>query len=323
METNFPISVIIPTYNRADSLQVTLHSLAGQTLSPDGYEVVVVDDGSVDHTAQVIQQQYLFNLTYLKPNHIGATLARNLGAKHSHGALMIFVDDDIEMTPRLLEILLQSHKTHDRAIIVGNLIPAKRSDPKVDQISMSSPHSEPVCSPICFTMCLSGLISVKSKDFYSIGMFQDPTGGWPNWDDIDLGYRAQRAGFKLLRNSAAIGIHHDASVGSLEQQALRAYNASASVVRLFQKYPDIQSCFPMFRDKTPVDWRQNEPSLVLRKLSRRILSARPVLWIMMQLVKILEALRAPSILQRPLQRWVVGAFMCRGFQRGLKQYRDA
>ncbi len=323
METTFPISVIIPTYNRADSLQVTLHSLARQTLSPHEYEVVVVDDGSVDHTAQVIQQQYLFNLTYLKPHHLGATLARNLGARHSHGELMIFADDDIELAPRVLEILLQSHTVHEQAIIVGNLIPARRTDPKVDQNSMLSPPSEPVCVPISFALCLCGLMSVHSEDFYSLGMFQDPTGGWPNWDDIDLGYRAQRAGFKLLRNSAAIGIHRDASLDSLEQQALRAYNASASAVRFFQKYPDIQSCFPMFRDKTPIDWRQNEPPLVLRKLSRRFSSLRPVLWVLIQLAKILASLHAPSILQRPLQRWVVGACSFRGFQRGLKQYRDA
>jgi len=322
METSFSISVIIPTYNRADSLQVTLHSLARQTLSPDGYEVVVVDDGSVDNTTQVIHQQYPFTLTYVKQNHQGATLARNLGATHNHGELMIFADDDIELAPSVLEILLEAHKVHDRAIIVGDLIPAQRSDTKVDQISKLSPHSEPVCVPISFAECFSGLISVKSENFFSLGMFQDPTGGWPNWDDIDLGYRAQRAGFNLLRNSAAIGIHHDAWEESLENQALRGYNASASAVRLFQKYPEIQSCFPMFRDKTPIDWRQNERSLVLRKLSRRFSSMRPVLWIMMQLAKILESLHAPSILQRPLQRWVVGAFIFRGFHRGLNQYGD-
>jgi glycosyltransferase involved in cell wall biosynthesis len=323
METNFPISVIIPTYNGAASLQVTLRSLAGQTLATNDYEVIVVDDESVDHSTEMLQQQYPFKLTSIKQIHQGATLARNLGARHSRGALMIFVDDDIELAPRVLEIFVEAHKVYHRAIIVGALIPAQRSKPNVDQISMLSQRLEPACMPISFTICLSGLISVKSDDFYSLGMFQDPTGGWPNWDDIDFGYRAQRAGFKLLRNSTAIGIHHDASAENIEHQALRSYNASVSAVRLFQKYPEIQPCFPMFRDKTPIDWRRNEPMLVLRKLSRRLSSLRPILWIMMQLAKTLETLHAPSILRRPLQRWVVGAFMCRGFQRGLEQYRDA
>jgi glycosyltransferase involved in cell wall biosynthesis len=323
MDTNFPISVIIPTCNRAALLQVTLHSLAEQTLAFDEYEVIVVDDESADHTAEMVQQQYAFKLTSIRQNHQGATLARNLGARHSRGALMIFVDDDIELVPSVLEKLLQAHKVYDRSIIVGDLIPAQRSNLKVDQNSILSPRPEPVCVPICFTMCLSGLISVKSEDFYALGMFQDPTGGWPNWDDIEFGYRAQRAGFKLLRNSKAIGIHHDASAENIEHQALRSYNASASAVRLFQRFPEIQSCFPMFRDKTPIDWRRNETSLVLRKLFRRLSSLRPVLWVMMQLAKILETLSAPSILRRLLQRLVIGAFMCRGFQRGLSKYRDA
>jgi glycosyltransferase involved in cell wall biosynthesis len=54
METRLPaISVIIPTFNRAESLSATLESLAAQTLPRRRYEVVVVDDGSKDATPKV------------------------------------------------------------------------------------------------------------------------------------------------------------------------------------------------------------------------------------------------------------------------------
>lgn len=42
---------------------------------------------------------------------------------------------------------------------------------------------------------MTGLIAIKKSDFFGLGMFQDPTGGWPNWDDVDFGYRAVKVGF--------------------------------------------------------------------------------------------------------------------------------
>lgn len=56
------VSVIIPTYNRRESLQRTLESLAQQTFSTDDFEVIVVDDGSTDSTAQIQQIEWPFTL---------------------------------------------------------------------------------------------------------------------------------------------------------------------------------------------------------------------------------------------------------------------
>src|SRR5688500_1576779 len=99
------VSVIVPTYNRKDSVLRTLGSLSRQTLSTDFYEVIVVDDGSVDETAGIATQEFPFTLRYLSQENRGATKARNHGAVESRGDVLVFIDDDVTVSPQALEAL--------------------------------------------------------------------------------------------------------------------------------------------------------------------------------------------------------------------------
>lgn len=87
------VGVIIPTRNRADLLHHALEALSRQTRAPD--EVIVVDNGSTDHTRQVAEQfsgrlpiRYLFEPTP------GAGQARNAGIRQSTSDILAFTDDD-------------------------------------------------------------------------------------------------------------------------------------------------------------------------------------------------------------------------------------
>jgi len=60
------VSVIIPTYNRADLLSLTLSSLCEQKFNADEYEVIISDDGSTDHTKVTVDKfKERLNLHYL------------------------------------------------------------------------------------------------------------------------------------------------------------------------------------------------------------------------------------------------------------------
>ncbi len=83
---DFAVSVVIPTYNRIDSLQRLLESLNHQTLSPDQYEVIVVDDGSAYAPDVITNTSFRFALTYLRQENQGATVARNYGAQANQGS---------------------------------------------------------------------------------------------------------------------------------------------------------------------------------------------------------------------------------------------
>lgn len=111
------VSVIIPTYNRADSVCETLDSVFRQTYRP--IEVVVVNDGSTDNTKEVIEQWHKdrvrdeqFRLRYFYQCNQGAPAARNLGLIESHGEFIQFLDSDDLLMPS--KISAQSNMFSDR-----------------------------------------------------------------------------------------------------------------------------------------------------------------------------------------------------------------
>lgn len=98
------ISVVIPTYNHAKTITACLDSLRRQSYID--WEAVVVNDGSADDTATVMQQ-YLNGIStkqisYQEIPHSGAPVARNHGAKLCKGEEIIFVDADVIMQPNML-----------------------------------------------------------------------------------------------------------------------------------------------------------------------------------------------------------------------------
>lgn len=85
------VSVVITTYNRADLLVETVSSVLAQTLPPA--EVIVVDDGSTDHTASALAR-FGGRVRHLRFANAGQSASRNRGIRAATGDLLAFVDDD-------------------------------------------------------------------------------------------------------------------------------------------------------------------------------------------------------------------------------------
>lgn len=86
-------SIVIPTFNRAHTIGNTLKSVYAQSFRD--FEVIVVDDGSVDNTSEAVQQYIQENhLTYLFKENGGVATARNTGASKASGDYLIFLDSD-------------------------------------------------------------------------------------------------------------------------------------------------------------------------------------------------------------------------------------
>jgi glycosyltransferase involved in cell wall biosynthesis len=83
--------VIIPTFNRAAFVREAIASVLGQDYAP--LEVIVVDDGSLDDTAEVVRECGP-QVTYMPQPHSGVSAARNRGVAASHGELIAFLDSD-------------------------------------------------------------------------------------------------------------------------------------------------------------------------------------------------------------------------------------
>jgi glycosyltransferase involved in cell wall biosynthesis len=91
------VSVVIPTWNRADLLARTIDKIENQTLSRDHYEVLVIDNGSNDRTQSVLDQlsRKFSNLKSFSQLKRGAAATRNVGIRAATAGLVLFIDDDI------------------------------------------------------------------------------------------------------------------------------------------------------------------------------------------------------------------------------------
>lgn len=94
------VSVIVPAYNEERWLGAALAALVRQTHRD--YEVIVVDDGSTDATAEIAER---FEVTLLRTGHRGDCLARNVGAGVATGEILMFVDADEIVAPDFVERL--------------------------------------------------------------------------------------------------------------------------------------------------------------------------------------------------------------------------
>jgi len=107
MIKNPKISVIICTYNREKYLPLALYSLIKQTIKPEDYEIIIVNNNSTDRTEEIskkfIESNPQLNVKYVVEKQKGLSAARNRGILESSGEIIVFIDDDAEVTDNYLE----------------------------------------------------------------------------------------------------------------------------------------------------------------------------------------------------------------------------
>jgi len=119
------ISVIIPTRNRADLLVHALESLTKQTLNASEFEVLVIDNGSTDNTAEVVKNFIgrLINLSYYYEPELGLHAGRHRGLRESSGEILVYADDDIEALPTWLMAVSEGFADPELGMMGGNNLP--------------------------------------------------------------------------------------------------------------------------------------------------------------------------------------------------------
>lgn len=115
-------SLIIPTYNKLPRLRLTLASISLQKLDHQYFEIIIVDDGSNDGTEKFCQSGILpINGKYIRQNHLGRAAARNRGIKEAKNDILVFIDDDLLLSPSFLEAHLHQQEK-EKAIIHGKIM---------------------------------------------------------------------------------------------------------------------------------------------------------------------------------------------------------
>ena len=128
------LSVIICTYNRAQSLDKTLESLEGMIV-PEGidWEVLVVDNNSSDKTKEVVEdfsRRGALNLGYLFESKQGKSFALNRGLESAKGEIIAFTDDDVLMDKGWLKDLIKAtNRYREYDGFGGRIVPLWRTKP--------------------------------------------------------------------------------------------------------------------------------------------------------------------------------------------------
>jgi GT2 family glycosyltransferase len=167
-------SIVIPTYNRPQSLQNCLEALAKLTYSRDHFEVIVVDDGSsVSLELIVAQFKKQLNLTLIRQQNAGPATARNTGAAQAKGQFIAFVDDDCAPTSTWLTVLAQQ-LTETPDCLVGGHTTNMLSDnlySTAHQVLVDYFYSYYNAKPHQARFLTSNNIALSAQQFRQIGGF--------------------------------------------------------------------------------------------------------------------------------------------------------
>ena len=196
------VSVIIPNYNYAKTLRLTLGSVRAQTYP--SLEVIVVDDGSTDDSVAVAES---FGVTVLRtPSNGGCAAARNLGVQKSKGEILFFLDSDVALEPDAVEqavAILASDSTIGAACGIYDPDPLIRDSRTEEYRSLQyyfwSASSEGNVSFLFPAMC-----AIPRWVFDTIGPFKTQL---KQTEEVDYGYRISSR--YQLRLTHAIRGRHD------------------------------------------------------------------------------------------------------------------
>ena len=146
------LSVIIPTRNRALTLGRALVSFAGQTFPKDEFEVIVVDNGSTDRTAEVCAKtaSLFTHFTRLYDEHPGLHVGRNLGMECAQAEILVYGDDDIEASPEWLKSIYQAFADPAVVLAGGKNLPVFEETPPewIERLWSPNAFGERVCGPL-------------------------------------------------------------------------------------------------------------------------------------------------------------------------------
>ena len=232
------ISVVIPTYNRRESLALCLEAVFDQDLPSSRYEVVVVVDGSRDGTSGMLQ-------IIVEQKNRGQATARNAGVNAATGEIVLFLDDDFQCDRGLLSAHLLAHEKNARGVVFGrtrgilthcpSLLETQTWKGFEDYYRRFENDSRPKypddawVGPNC---------SMSRSIFLEAGGYDEKL--FPRrWEDVDLGLRLWKQGAIFRFEGRAVASHR--WVKSRRQFWIDTEEDGASIVRMFRRHPEMRA----------------------------------------------------------------------------------
>ena len=251
-ENNFVdhVSVILPCYMGQKELALTFAGLSKQTYPKHLIEIIVVDDGSDPPIKLPSQLPFETSVIVQKRDGFGLARARNLGAEHAQGQILIFLDCDMIPEPQLIEAHSRWHHVNEFALTLGfrnhadfsgispeDVVKANGPEGAASGRKVTTPkwiefhmvRTKNLTSDDCdlFRIATGGNLGVRKSFFEEIGGFDSSFRQWGG-EDIEFGFRAFNSGGVLIPERLAKAWHQGEGASpdpneqaSLEQQRNR------------------------------------------------------------------------------------------------------
>ncbi len=246
------VSIIIPTYNGAHKIVRALEAVRQQ--GRQGFEVIVVIDGSTDDTEAVIRRQGtgLENLRIIVQKNGGRSISRNHGAKIAQGELLIFLDDDMRPTADWLQTHLAKQTQHPNTIQVGGQLEdfaVIQTDFQHYKAQLSRkwsaevPQKEPLQKHNLFLTAAN--FSISKALFFQLGGFDERL---TDAEDFDLGVRAFQQGIPIYFDKDNIAWHDDFITCQSYIKRLKQYAQAHQ--KLLALNPETYASYPQYQPQS-------------------------------------------------------------------------
>lgn len=234
------ISVIVPTYNRRETVLRSLQTLFAQNLAPSRYEVIVVVDGSIDGTAAALQAlRPACGFQVIEQENRGLAAARNTGYRAARAGLVLFLDDDMLCDPGLVQAHLQAHVGTNSIAAFGAIFLSPDSPPSLAaecfKREIGSSHLQRRLNPSLqwqLRECIFSNSSIMLGRLNELGGFDED---FRMREDLEFGIRLFRTDVKPVALPGAVAYQY---YDKTSEDLIRDSKAFALAdLQLAQKHP--------------------------------------------------------------------------------------
>lgn len=326
------VSIIVSTFRRPEVLRETLQALLHLDYPQDRHEIVVIDDGSGDETAEIARelQAGCARLHYHEQSNSGVATARNNGARAARGEVLIFLDDDIVVEPDVVRRHLAAMDEFGACLVNGHwefapaLAASLRATPFgrfrigiedwVKDAEEKRTLRGNIVEPSSLTACNLG---VRRDDYWRIGGF-DEQFPFAGREDQEFSIRAAAAGFRFVYDYDMRIWHNDHRL-SFRQFCERKRRDALTLSLLALKYPARWRDQPMVVENKPIS-SKDSPKLMVKKAIKKALSTTPCLAAAQGIVGATERLKAGDHVLHKLYWSISGLYIYAGFGEGLHRF---
>jgi GT2 family glycosyltransferase len=238
------VSVIIPTWNGCELLRAALGSLRLQTFSD--FESVVVDNGSRDGTVAMLEAEFPDVVVVRFAENRGFAVAANAGVRASRGRYLVLLNNDVEAEPKWLEAIVGVLDAKREVGSVASKMVTLRDPGVIDSagaamglfaydIGRGEPDGPRFAAGREILCPCAGAGAYRREVFESVGQFDEAFFAW--FEDVELGIRAQLAGFRCWYEPSARVRHHGHATASQLSTPKTVYTVRNALLLFLQTMP--------------------------------------------------------------------------------------